>query len=321
MSDGSGSPKSSGGNSLTSTMLSPKQYFLLNLSKFVVELVGTTVIGIFYLTIGHSQAGMLLGFWIINLFGVAISGAHFHPGITLATMLRKNSSFGSRRLRGIIYIVAQFLGGLAAASVSKFLLNNTQGSNLAVSPTIHFDIEKNEAHYHNFSAMISEMAGTAYFVFLIMICTEKKTQFSEDKVINCFIMASSYVASRLVCGGKLVTCLYYGGMNSQDVAVRLLLEPVLLGPLLNPALAFGQMVWSLDFTYIVQYFLMPFAGSALALIFYEFVFVKTQEYLNDDGASEEGPKEFSMPDEIASPPSKKKEVGILDRDVEDEDEN
>jgi hypothetical protein len=27
---------------------------------------------------------------------------------------------------------------------------------------------------------------------------------------------------------------------------------------------------------------MPFGGSAIALFFYEMIFVKTQEYLNDD---------------------------------------
>jgi hypothetical protein len=31
----------------------------------------------------------------------------------------------------------------------------------------------------------------------------------------------------------------------------------------------------------LQYFVAPFGGSALALIFYEFVFVKSQEYLAD----------------------------------------
>lgn len=32
---------------------------------------------------------------------------------------------------------------------------------------------------------------------------------------------------------------------------------------------------------------MPFGGSAIALIFYEMIFVKTQEYLNDDDDSTE----------------------------------
>jgi len=49
---------------------------------------------------------MLLGFWIITLFGVAISGAHFNPAVTIVIMLRRNSSFGSRRLLGIMYILA-----------------------------------------------------------------------------------------------------------------------------------------------------------------------------------------------------------------------
>ena len=39
-----------------------------------------------------------------------------------------------------------------------------------------------------------------------MMATDKKTQFSDDKVINCFIIAASYVAARLMCGGELVTC-------------------------------------------------------------------------------------------------------------------
>jgi len=97
-------PGSPSGNSLTSSSLTTKQYILVNLSKFVVELVGTAVLGIFYLLIGDQQAGILLGFWVITLFGTSISGAHFNPAVTVAIMLRKNSQFGSRRLLGIIYI-------------------------------------------------------------------------------------------------------------------------------------------------------------------------------------------------------------------------
>ena len=53
------------------------------------------------------------------------------------------------------------------------------------------------------------------------------------------------------------------------------------GPLLNPALAFGQMVLSAEFSFIYIYMLMPFVGTVIALIFYEFVFVKTQDYLGN----------------------------------------
>ena len=39
---------------------------------------------------------------------------------------------------------------------------------------------------------------------------------------------------------------------------------------------------------------MPFAGSAAALVFYEFVFVKSQEYLNGDDDSEESDGGLSL---------------------------
>jgi len=74
------------------------------------------------MAVGGEQAGILLGFWIITLFGVAISGAHFNPAVTVVIMLRKNSNFGSRRMLGIMYIVAQFLGGILAAIITKFLI-------------------------------------------------------------------------------------------------------------------------------------------------------------------------------------------------------
>jgi glycerol uptake facilitator-like aquaporin len=99
------SPPGSPGASMTSSMLTTKQYIMVNLSKFVVEVVGTAVLGTFYLLMGNKQAGMLLGAWVITLFGVAISGAHFNPAVTVVFMLRKHSSFGSRRLLGILYIV------------------------------------------------------------------------------------------------------------------------------------------------------------------------------------------------------------------------
>lgn len=63
----------------------------------------------------------------------------------------------------------------------------------------------------------------------------------------------------------------------------------LVGPLLNPALALGQCLPSLDFNYPIQYILMPFVGSALALIFYDQVFVRSQEFMmEDDDEEDEG---------------------------------
>ena len=52
------------------------------------------------------------------------------------------------------------------------------------------------------------------------------------------------------------------------------------GALLNPALAFGTQIISLDFSYGIQYTLMPFAGALTGFLFHEFVFKRTQQILN-----------------------------------------
>ena len=66
-------------------------------------------------------------------------------------------------------------------------------------------------------------------------------------------------------------------------------EVIKSGPLLNPAIAFGIMIFEGNFSLLtIQYLLCPFAGSILALIFYEHIYVKTQEFLeNGSEASKE----------------------------------
>ena len=177
-----------------------------------------------------------------------------------------------------------------------------------------------------FSACGSEIAGTFLFVFMIMICTDKKTQFSSDRVINCFIMASSYVSARLFAGGPLVTVLYISKKwddesleytirlaktGGENMILMLTEDSKKVGPLLNPALALGQMLFSFDFTYFAQYLISPIIGGALSLVFYEFIFVKSQEYLNDNDSE----KELSVDDRRNSSGGMKLE---LDNEIEDE---
>jgi len=115
-------------------------------------------------------------------------------------MLRKNSStFGSRRLKGIINIIGQCLGGLLAAFLS-LLIGSFHTGDIHVRP-----VESKMGSSKYYEACISEMTGSFVFVFLFMLCTDKKTQFSNDKVINCFIISSAYVAARLIGGGQCVT--------------------------------------------------------------------------------------------------------------------
>ena len=100
-----------------------------------------------------------------------------------------------------MYFAAQILGGIAAAALTKFILNTKAGSNLAVSPVSYLPTPDALPVYRTFAAPFSEAGGTAFFVLLFMICNDKKTQFSNDQVMNCFTMASSYIAARLFGGG------------------------------------------------------------------------------------------------------------------------
>ena len=93
---------------------------------------------------------MLLGLWVIILFGEAISGAHYNPAITLVFMLRKNSThLGTRRLKGFIYIAAQILGGIAAGLATRILSDSVKEAGdskfMLVSPVIKYDEGETQA--------------------------------------------------------------------------------------------------------------------------------------------------------------------------------
>lgn len=79
------------------------------------------------------------------------------------------------------------------------------------------------------------------------------------------------------------------------------------GPCLNPAVAFGLSLMQMNFSF-PQYLVMPFVGCALSVIFYEFVFVKTQEYLADDSEEEEQ-EEYEEEDDIKEVDEGKKRKG------------
>jgi glycerol uptake facilitator-like aquaporin len=129
-----------------------------------------------------------------------------------------------------------------AAVLGFFINEQNHCDHIAVAPIVNKDGESKWL-----AAMISEMMGTFFFVFLFMLSTDVKTQFSKDKVINCFIIASSYVAARLMSGGTLVTGLNISLYEPEKPCVDLNIQVMnyrLTGPLLNPALAFGQMMIS-----------------------------------------------------------------------------
>lgn len=143
--------------------------------------------------------------------------------------------------------------------------------------------------WKTFQSCISETLGTFIFVLFFMISTDEKLKYSKDNVKNALVIASSYIASQLMAGGQYVT--------------------VRTGPCLNPATAFGLALFQADFNF-PQYFIFPFLGCACSVIFYEFVFVKTQEYLEEDNQEEEESEEEE--DEITDASEDKRKGNMSD---------
>jgi glycerol uptake facilitator-like aquaporin len=120
--------------------------------------------------------------------------------------------------------------------------------------------------------MVAETLGSFLVVFFYLTQTEKKTEFSKEPAINCFIIASSYIGARAMLNGRKITR---------------------SGAVLNPAIGLGTSFTMLfakgadEFKWVWIYALMPFAGAILAVLFHEYVFKKTQEVLEEDEQEEE----------------------------------
>lgn len=259
---------------MESNALTFKQYLMVNLSKMLIEFFGSGTMCIVLFCVRGRIAGVLLSLWIMTLFFYDMTGAHFNPCITLAVMLRRNSKFGARRLKGLLYMAAQFMGAIAGALTVQ-LLWRMKDEEINKRPRIE-----------TFNTIISEILGTFIYVLFFLVSTNKSTQYSKEKAMNCLVIASSYVGAMMIAGGGMVT---YNG------------------PLLNPFISFGLCLWSGKWGYW-QYFVFPWVGALAGLIFYELVFVRTLEYLADgDPEDEDNDLELDLDDEDEKKQKKKGE--------------
>lgn len=132
-----------------------------------------------------------------------------------------------------------------------------------------------------------ETIGTFVFVLLYKIVTDERLHFSKENAINMFVIASIYQSSRQIVNGTTIAISTYGAC-------------------LNPAIAVGITLFSMignageTFKWFWIYWGMPFAGSALALLFYRFVYVKTQNMVanSHDGKLADGEEEHIAAEEV-----------------------
>lgn len=149
------------------------------------------------------------------VFAWKISGSHFNPAITLAFMFRKDQKKFPIAL-GVAYICAQIIGAILAALLLVFFENGNI-ANLTVYRHCYAIIGGVETQNPipcvgtygiNFTdksfyirALTQEIIGAFIAVLFFMIQTDEKMFFSRERAINCFIIASGYVAARAMFYG------------------------------------------------------------------------------------------------------------------------
>lgn len=112
---------------------------------------------------------ILLGvqsFMFIVVFG-GISGAHFNPLITVATMACGMTSI----VRGVLYITVQII----AALISAKMVLDAIGDNYTVAPFVGTCGNINDKFSGGFSILLNMVQMTLYLLFIFRIALDKRT--------------------------------------------------------------------------------------------------------------------------------------------------
>jgi glycerol uptake facilitator-like aquaporin len=120
--------------------------------------------------------------------------------------------------------------------------------------------------------MTAEVIGAFFVSFLYLTQTENKTKISNDPAITTLIIAASYLASMLMVSGP-----------------NIYMSP------LNPAVSLGIMLQqafkgSADgLKYIYVFLPFPLLGGLCAVFFYEFIYKRVQEAIQESEGGDSGP--------------------------------
>jgi MIP family channel proteins len=212
------------------------------IGTFLLVFFITTVIVLFLSTGEQAQFGTdfaviglvhaFLLFGLIVMFGV-VSGGHFNPAVTLAAMAIKRIS----AIDGVIYMLAQFSGGVLGALLCKGLLLDegraTHYGAATVSPLLA----------GNPQGAIIEAIGTFCLVLVILAAVFSKKSFKDW--------------APLAIGTTLGFIVMVGGP--------------LTGGAFNPARWFGPALVGNEWGGVWPYLVGPIVGSLLAAAVFKFV--------------------------------------------------
>ena len=153
------------------------------MKKFVAEFIGTfwlvlggcgsAVLAAGVPELGIGFAGVALAFGLTVLTGAYalghISGAHFNPAVSVGLWV--GGRFDGKELPG--YIIAQVLGGIAAAGVLYMIASGNDSFDVSAGFAANGYGEHSPLGYNMNSALITEIVMTFMFLIVILGATHK----------------------------------------------------------------------------------------------------------------------------------------------------
>jgi aquaporin Z len=213
--------------------------------KAVAEFVGTFALVLVVIgSLVVSGQGGLVGTALAQGFVLAVmvsslghvSGGHFNPAVTLGFLLTRRI----QPLLAVVYMVAQFAGGIAAALLLHALYPSEAG--LETAATVITD----QADFNAFEALVLEALFTFFLVWVV------------------FATAVDERGS-------------FGAIAGFGIGLVLTFAVLTIGPItgssLNPARTLGPGLVEGEWADAWLYYVGPWVGGALAAIAYTFLYL------------------------------------------------
>jgi len=177
---------------------------------------------------------------------IRVSGAHYNPAVTFAWMLKPGNGDHFPKVLGLLYILAQYAGATLGALLAFFLTST--GGSLQILPG------------YVFQGMVLEIICSFLMVLVYLILNEDDEEAGHQETKRDPSLMSMFWTVAFGCCLAMTKFITNGS--------------------LNPAVAFGiiltMLMDGLNVGDFWIYLPMPFAGSIIALFFYQLIYLKTK---------------------------------------------
>lgn len=228
----------------------------------VAELLGTAVLTAILLTVQYNELYAAFGAVAVVLGFGALAGTYFNPALTIGAWVTKRIS----GLRGLLYVIAEVLGGMLALVVTNTFVQESapkltdQMKAMGQSaPEIYHAAALPD--HHQWLVLFAELVGTAILAFIVASAVSEKRKSLTTAVTYGFgLLAALIVAAAATAS-----------LASQGTGVTFL----------NPAVAIGAQIfadgvasWWSAFVWLI----VPLIGGVVGFGLYETL--KPSRYLN-----------------------------------------